>query len=135
MTKINLIHMLSLLIREYEIIHGKTNFEIIKNNNTFIFTKIDPKLLDILELKQINVIENACPDFLLKNHLAENLPDIFDIAWKGKEMIYYLLPKKNKNVVILINLKAIQENGKTVKLEGHCVPIETKGIDITDLFN
>ncbi|MDR6999821.1 hypothetical protein [Neobacillus niacini] len=104
-------------------------FEINKINNSFIFTKIDLKLLELLELKQMDIIGDICSDFAFKDNFADKLLDIFDIAWQGKETLYFLSSKTNKNLVILINLRAIQENGKTVKLEGHCVPIEIKGFD------
>jgi hypothetical protein len=46
MNEINLTHLISKLINDYEKVHGRTRFEVKKMEDTFIFTKINQKILD-----------------------------------------------------------------------------------------
>jgi hypothetical protein len=133
MVKIDLILLFQKLIKEYEKVHGKTRFEAIKIKNNFIYTKIDQKMLEILKLEQMDVVGKECTEIPIKRDLAEKLPSIFERVWNGKEMLYFLFPSTNEEILFVVILKAVSKNGRTEKIEGYCAPINIKEFNGMDL--
>ena len=63
MKEINLVHLLSMLIKDYEKVYGITKFIIKKIENKFIFTDINKNLLDILNISRNYVVGKTLDDF------------------------------------------------------------------------
>jgi hypothetical protein len=126
MSEINIIHLISMLINDFENVHGKTRFEVKKINNSFIFTNVNQNMLDTLKLKREDIIGKTCSDLPIERNFAQKLPSLCDKAWNGQEMLTFLSPFTNENICLVVALRPILKNGKTDKLIGFCVPMEIK---------
>ncbi|MFJ5760232.1 hypothetical protein ACIQAA_14100 [Neobacillus sp. NPDC093182] len=126
MREINLVHLMSMLIRDYEKVCGRARFEIKKIDGTFTLIDIHQKLLDLVNLQRNNLIGKKISDLPIKRDWTEKLLSIFEKAWKGKETIYYLFPPTNDNIFLVVQLEAVVKNGVIDRIEGCCVPLESK---------
>jgi hypothetical protein len=126
MHEISIIHLISMLINDFEKVHGETRFEVKKINNSFTFTNVNQKMLDTIKLKREGIIGKTCSDLPIKRDLADKLPDIFHKAWNGQEMLTFLSPYTNENVCLVVAIRPILKNGKTDRLIGCCAPIDVK---------
>ncbi|PGX77761.1 hypothetical protein [Priestia megaterium] len=124
MGKINLRNVIVKLIKDFENISGEALFEVVKMDNSFICTVANQLLLDIVQLKEDDVVGRSfnCPH--IEEELRKKLPMVYEKAWNGKEIIYYYYPLTNKNIFLIVLLKPVYDKGETVKLRGHCVPLE-----------
>jgi hypothetical protein len=126
MTEINLVHIMRLLIKDYEKVYGRARFEIKMIDGTFTLIDIHQKLLDLGNLQRNNVIGKKISELPIKSDWTEKLLSIFEKAWKGKETIYYLFPPTNDNLFLVVQLEAIVKNGETDRIEGCCAPLQSE---------
>jgi hypothetical protein len=126
MTEINLVHIMRLLIKDYEKIYGQARFEIKMIDGNFTLIDIHQKLLDLGNLQRNNVIGKKISELPIKSDWTVKLLSIFEKAWKGKETIYYLFPPPNDNLFLVVQLEAIVKNGETDRIEGCCAPLESE---------
>ena len=126
MKEINLVHLMSMLIKDYEKVNGRARFEIKKNDDTFILIDIHQKLLDLGNLQRNDFIGKKISDLPIKRDWTEKLLSIFEKAWKGKETIFYLSPQTNDNIFLVVQLEAIVKNGEIDRIEGCCTPLESE---------
>lgn len=134
MTEINLNHLIRTLIKNYEKVHGRRSFEVSKIENTFIYTKVNQRMLNTIKLKRRDVVGMECTVLPIRIDLSEKLPAIFEKAWNGKEMLYFFVPYTNENVCLVVALNPVIKNGKTIKLEGVCAPLEVKELEGKNLI-
>ncbi|MGG1674452.1 hypothetical protein ACIFOT_01755 [Neobacillus sp. NRS-1170] len=125
----NFTHHINTLIKNYEQANGRARFEMIKVNDTLIYTDIDQSLLDFVNLKRHDIIGKTFFDLPIKKHWAGKMSGIYENVWKGNETGYYSFPYSNENIFLIIAIRPIIVNGKTVKIEGRCAPIENKEFD------
>ncbi|MFB3161505.1 hypothetical protein ABLO26_09030 [Neobacillus sp. 179-J 1A1 HS] len=125
MTEINLVHIMRLLIKDYEKVYGQARFEIKMIDGTFTLIDIHQQLLDLSNLQRNNVIGKKISELPIKSDWTGKLLSIFEKAWKGKETIYYLFPPTNDNVFLVVLLEAIVKNGEIDRIEGCCAPLES----------
>lgn len=128
MKEINLIDLLSKLIRDYEKMYETMvfEFEVKKKNNTFVTTNVDQKILKLLKVSPNSIIGRAIDDFPVNKESKKKLLAITEKAWTGKVMIYYDIAFTNKDILFVCSIKPIIKNGKIDKLEGHCAILDGK---------
>ena len=132
MKEINLVHLLSMLIKDYEKVYGITKFIIKKIRNNFIFTDINENLLDILNISRNYVVGKTLDDFSVREDSKKKALAMYEKAWNGDKMVVFdFFPDLEK--ILVYSLKPILKNGKTDHLEGHCAVLGFK--DHEEYFN
>jgi len=126
MKEINLIHLLSNLIRDYEKMYETMVFEVKKKNNTFVTTNVDQKILNLLKVSPNSIIGKTIADFPVNKESKKKLLAITEKAWTGKVMIYYDVVFTNKDILFVCSIKPVLKNGKIEKLEGRCAILDGK---------
>lgn len=126
MKKINIVHLISKLIKDYEKVHGVTLFEVKKNDSQFEFLYADQKLLDVLQISSNCVVGKTISALPLSEDFKKKLQVNFEKVWNGEEMVEYEFFSNNETIVVY-SLKAVLKNGKTYRLEGHCALLDKKG--------
>lgn len=126
MREINIVNLISKLIKDYEKVHGIMKFEVKKIDHTFVFTNVDQKLLNFLKISQDCIVGKTLSDLPINKDSVKKLPAIYEKAWNGEEMFDYKVFSTNKDIVVVYTIKPVLKSGKTDKLEGHCVLLDAK---------
>ncbi|MBM7655871.1 hypothetical protein [Neobacillus cucumis] len=133
MEKIDLTRLLSKLITDYEKVHGMQTFEVKKVNNLFVHININQNIIESFKKFSLNcnfVDGITLFDFPIRKEIKEKMLSIYEIAWNGKEItnFEFLI---DWEIIVVYSLKAIQKNGRTDRLEGHCVSLDGKNFSYT----
>ncbi|MFJ5760231.1 hypothetical protein ACIQAA_14095 [Neobacillus sp. NPDC093182] len=133
MREIDIASLVSKLIDDYEKVNGRMQFEVQKMDNSFTYTNVDQKLLDILNLNQNDIIGKSLIDFPINQDNTEKLTAIFNKALNGQKVVFFLTPNTNENVCLVVTVRPVKKEGNKDRLIGSCVPIDIKHIEGTRL--
>ncbi|PFN06861.1 MULTISPECIES: hypothetical protein [Bacillus cereus group] len=129
---VNLAGVLYKLIADYEAIYGEMIFKFRKDNDEFIYTDIDPRLLKLIGLKREQFVNRTPQEIFSRKETADKLFTIYKEAWGGGKVLYCIIdPLKN---VYLISLQEKVKNDEVEEVHGHCIIItaEDNVLDMTE---
>jgi hypothetical protein len=126
MRRIDFIHLLSNLIKEYETVHGMMRFEVKKIDNTFVLINIDQKLLDEFRVPRDSIVGKKLSELPLKDDPKKKIIAMNEKAWNGKEVINYHTISTNEDIIIVYTIKPRLKDGKTDRLVGYCAILDAK---------
>jgi hypothetical protein len=126
MRKIDFIHLLSNLIKEYETVHGMMRFEVKRIDNTFVLIHVDQKLLDEFKVSRDFIVGKRLSELPLKEGPQKKIMAMYEKAWNGKEVVNYHTVSTNKDIIIVYTIKPRLKSGRTDKLVGYCAILDAK---------
>ncbi|MFY0543806.1 ATP-binding protein [Brevibacillus sp. H7] len=97
-------------------------FAFVKDNNRFIHTVCDGKLLYRLGLKPEDVVGKELYDFL-PQHIASQKEIFYQRAWNGQEDVAY--EGCMNDIVYLATLRPVYKHGQVVQVISSCIDITT----------
>ncbi|TKH18972.1 hypothetical protein FC694_03110 [Bacillus wiedmannii] len=141
--KIDVYRVLHNLITEYEKVQGKIRFSFIKRKEEFIFVNGSSLFLEVFHLTRKEFINASLQILCPYGNRYQQMYDLYEQAWNGKKVIYYISSPNNQLFVIL--LYPILVNEITKEVEGKCavlsdyqVPVQQNSsyfFDCTDFVN
>jgi hypothetical protein len=131
--EIDIASLVSKLIDDYEKVNGRMQFEVEMMDDSFTYTNVDQKLLDIVNLKRNDIIGKTSLDYLINQDIAEKLTSQFNKALNGQKVFFFLKPYTNENVCLVVTVRPVKKEENKDRLIGSCVPIDIKHIEGTSL--
>ncbi|WP_078412197.1 PAS domain-containing protein [Priestia abyssalis] len=123
MEEINLLHFMSKLLDEYQILYGKMDFTFKKTDHTFTITDVSPTIVELVKLTKSNIVGKSLDQLVSNAEIKKKLNQLFEKAWCGEESFCYCIPPKNKEIFLLIILKPVMKEGERAIGEGGCFPL------------
>ncbi|HDR7793651.1 TPA: hypothetical protein QCY19_002236 [Bacillus luti] len=111
--------------------YGEMSFKLRRRNDDFIYTDIDPRLLQLIGLKREEFIDRSPREVFSRRETVDRLLAIYREAYKGARVIYCILdPMMN---VYLISLQRKMKNKAVEEVCGRCIIItaEDNVLDMT----
>ena len=122
MKEINLSSILYKLIENYGKLYGIKKFEVKKIGNNFVHTDISENLLKSIT---ISTVGKTLYDLPINKKSEERMVSFYEMAWAGEKVINYEVFLEHE-IISVFSLEPILKDGKTDRLEGHCVLFNTK---------
>ncbi|WP_047155087.1 hypothetical protein [Aneurinibacillus tyrosinisolvens] len=121
--KVELLSIFSKMIHEYERKNTPLCFSFKKIGFDFFFTGVNEALLKAANLSAGEIIGMNLYNDILPEKFSHQLYKIYEEAWKGSRVFYYILLPTNKDVLFACILKPVRNEGEIVEVKGHCVPL------------
>lgn len=122
MIEINLAKILYKLIEDYGNIHGVKKFQVKKIGSKFVHTDINENLLKNIT---ICTVGKTLSDLPINKDSEKRMISFYKRAWGGEKVVNYQVFLEHE-ITSVFSLEAILKDGKTDRLEGHCILINAK---------
>ncbi|WP_338781188.1 hypothetical protein [Metabacillus sp. FJAT-52054] len=116
---IDMASFLGEIILEYEENFGPLHFSVEKMNGEFAFTEMDERLLDLSKLSLLHIGKPLAEFDYLNEKSLQFYINVFNRAWGGKTVVYYMIPRLNLDIYLIVLIKpVVDDQGEILFIKG-----------------